>query len=67
MTRLRVTGMTCGHCEMTVRDALSKVTGVTRVVDVSRERNEAIVEGETKTEALIDAVRNQGYQAEAAI
>ncbi len=66
MTKLKVSGMTCGHCEMSVTKALSAVSGVSRVVDVSHQRQEALVEGEAKVEDLIAAVKDVGYEAEAA-
>lgn len=62
---MKVTGMTCGHCEHAVKKALSSVPGVERVVDVSRERNEAIVEGAPEIAALIGAIKEEGYEAEA--
>ena len=64
MTRLKVTGMTCGHCEGAVTKALGAVSGVTRVVEVSRERGEAVVEGAADPQALVAAIREEGYQAE---
>lgn len=66
MISLKVKGMTCGHCEQAVRKALAAVAGVTRVVDVSRERGEARVEGQPDVRALAAAVREQGYEAEVA-
>jgi copper chaperone len=66
MINLKVKGMTCGHCEQAVRKALAAVAGVTRVVDVSRERGEARVEGEANVSELLVAVRAQGYEAEVA-
>jgi len=63
--RLKVNGMTCGHCEHAVMKALAAVPGVERVVDVSRERSEAIVEGSPDVAALVDAVKEEGYEAEA--
>ncbi len=66
MIKLKVTGMTCGHCEMAVRKALTGVAGVTRVVTVSRERSEAVVEGQPDPGALVAAVQGEGYQAELA-
>lgn len=62
--KIKVSGMTCPHCEMTVRKALSNVEGVTRVVTVDRILSEAIVEGNPELSALIDAVKKSGYQAE---
>ena len=66
MIKLKVTGMTCGHCSGAVSKALAKVEGVTNVVEVSHERGEAIVEGAPDVEALIAAITEEGYQAEAA-
>jgi copper chaperone len=62
--KLKVTGMTCGHCERHVKDALSGVPGVTRVVSVDRDRQEAVVEGSAEVSALIAAVEQEGYGAE---
>ena len=65
MIRLKVNGMTCGHCENAVKKALASVPGVERVVDVSRERSEAIVEGSAGIDALVGAIKEEGYEAEA--
>lgn len=65
MIELRVKGMACGHCEKAVAQALAGVPGVTQVVLVSREKNLAVVQGQAKLEALIAAVREEGYEAEA--
>ncbi len=66
MIRLKVTGMTCQHCERAVSEALAGVSGVEEVVTVSRERDEATVAGSPDVGALIAAVKEEGYQAEAA-
>ncbi|HEY5720125.1 MAG TPA: cation transporter [Gammaproteobacteria bacterium] len=66
MIKLKVTGMTCGHCEAAVRKALAAVPGVTAVVSVDRARGEAAVEGQADPAALVAAVVEEGYQAEAA-
>jgi copper chaperone len=66
MIKLRVTGMTCQHCERAVSEALDGVSGVDEVVSVSHERNEATVEGSPDVSALISAVKDEGYEAEAA-
>ena len=63
VTALNVTGMTCGHCVKGVSAALAGVSGVTRVVDVSLERGQAIVEGTATPADLIAAVVEDGYQA----
>jgi len=66
MHKLRVTGMTCGHCEMAVRKALASVAGVREVVSVDREREEAVVEGDPELAALVAAVAEAGFEAETA-
>ena len=63
--KLSVEGMTCDHCVRAVRAALSKVSGVDRVVDVNRERGEAIVDGGADVAALIGAIEEEGYRAKA--
>ena len=65
MIRLKVTGMTCQHCERAVSEALEGVSGVEKVVSVSHERDEATVEGAPEVDALIAAVKEEGYEAEA--
>ncbi len=66
MIELNVEGMTCGHCEQTVRKALAAVPGVTEVVKVDRADNRAVVEGTPALDALISALQEEGYEARAA-
>ena len=66
MIKLNVTGMTCGHCEKAVEKALSEVPGVEKVVKVSRESEEAVVEGNADSAALIAAIEEEGYEAKVA-
>jgi len=61
MTKFKVAGMSCAHCEATVRKALTAVPGVIRVVDVSAERGEVEVEGPAKLLDLEKAVRLAGF------
>ncbi len=65
MIRLTVSGMTCGHCEKAVQQALAAVPGVERVLEVDREKQLAAVEGSADVQALVAAVAAEGYQAEA--
>jgi copper chaperone len=65
MVKLKVEGMTCNHCVMAVKKALSRVPGVERA-EVSLERGEALVEGNADPKALIQAVEEEGYRAEVA-
>ncbi len=66
MIKLKVTGMTCQHCENAVSEALSGVAGVEKVVAVSHQRDEAVVEGSPDIGSLIAAVKQEGYDAEVA-
>ena len=63
VVRLAVSGMTCGHCVQSVTKALEQVPGVEKA-EVSREQGEAIVRGQADSQALIDAIVEEGYQAE---
>jgi copper chaperone CopZ len=61
---LHVEGMTCGHCEKHVGDALGKVPGVS-VLSVSRQDQAArvTVEGTPDERTLVSAVTAAGYTA----
>jgi copper chaperone len=63
MIKLKVTGMTCGHCEAAVKKALSAVPGVDEVVSVDRTQEEAVVEGSPELGALVAAIEEEGYTA----
>ena len=64
--KLKIEGMTCNHCVMAVTKALKSVPGVDKVVEVSLERGEAVVEGNPDLTAIVEAVRDEGYEASAA-
>ena len=63
---LNVTGMTCGHCEMTVKNSLEKINGVKKA-KVNRKKNNAIVtfdnNADIKIIDLLKAVARTGYEA----
>jgi copper chaperone len=62
---LRVTGMSCGHCEMRVANALRGVDGVKDAkADHGKGTATVTVEGDVSAEALVAAVEQAGYQAE---
>jgi len=63
-TTITVEGMSCDHCEQTVEDALRDVSGVTDAT-ADREGERAVVEGEADAAALVSAVEDAGYTAEA--
>jgi mercuric ion binding protein len=60
---LAVSQMTCSACPITVKKALRKVDGVTKV-DVSLEKQQAVVtydDTKTNVERLIKATTDAGY------
>ena len=66
-TELRVTGMTCGHCEMRVSNALKNMPGVKdATADLKVGRAVVTTEREVPVDALIAAVKQAGYDAEPA-
>lgn len=66
MIRLRIEGMTCGHCVKAVESALWQLPGVDRVAEVGLERGKALIFGELETAALIAALREESYEARVA-
>jgi copper chaperone len=64
-TRLKIDGMTCGHCVQAVEKALKNQTGV-RNATVHLDSGAADVEYEEKEvapEQLVAAVEEEGYAA----
>ncbi|PYD02249.1 heavy-metal-associated domain-containing protein [Microbacterium esteraromaticum] len=63
-SQFQVTGMTCGHCEMSVREEVEKIAGV-ESIDVSAQTGRLVVTSaaEVDTDAVIAAVDEAGYQA----
>ncbi len=62
---LHITGMSCASCVGRVEKALNAVEGVTEA-NVNLATETAQIKGEANAEALINAVRNAGYEAEPA-
>ena len=61
-TQFQVTGMTCGHCEMSVREEVSEISGV-KGVEVSHETGLLSVSSEQPVDesAVLAAVEEAGY------
>jgi len=57
-----VDGMTCAHCQRAVQNAIAALPGVNEV-QVDLRASKAIVHGCVEEEALIRAIRNEGYEA----
>jgi copper chaperone len=62
-TQFKVTGMTCGHCEMSVREEVQEVPGVDSV-EVSHQSGQLTVTsaGPVDEAAVVAAVQEAGYQ-----
>jgi len=62
-TELKVEGMSCGHCKISVEKALKSVPGVENV-EVFLDQGRAIVQGNAALDRLIEAVQEEGYSAQ---
>ena len=62
MTQLKVEGMTCSHCQSSVKRALESVDGV-QGAEVNLADGTARVEGDADPAKLVAAVQEEGYQA----
>ncbi|SRR5260370_14637404 len=63
---LNVSGMTCPVCPVTVKKALEKVPGVSKV-EVRFEKKQVLVtfdDAKTNTDALVKATTNAGYPSQ---
>jgi mercuric ion binding protein len=63
---LNVSGMTCPACPITVKKALEKVPGVSKV-DIQFEKKQVLVtfdDSKTNTDALVKATTNAGYPSQ---
>lgn len=59
----QVTGMTCGHCETSVRDKVSTVPGV-QEIEISASTGRLVVTSDRPVDnAVLAAVDEAGYQA----
>lgn len=63
-SEFQVTGMTCGHCELSVREEVGQVPGVEQI-QVSAQTGRLVVSGAETVEAskVLAAVDEAGYSA----
>ena len=63
-TQFQVTGMTCGHCEMSIREEVSEVPGV-EDIQVSAQTGTLVVTGSGSLDdaQILAAVAEAGYSA----
>jgi copper chaperone len=65
-TTLKVTGMTCGMCVKHVTEAIESVPGVSSVQVDLASGTATLNPGEASIESIIDAIQEEGYEAEEA-
>ncbi|WP_347125467.1 heavy-metal-associated domain-containing protein [Microbacterium sp. SY138] len=60
----QVTGMTCGHCEMSIREEVSQIPGVDEI-EVSAQTGKLVVSSASDLDdaAVLAAVDEAGYSA----
>lgn len=56
-----VSGMTCGHCELSVREEVEALPGVSAAV-ADRESGTLVVDGSATRDEVAAAVREAGYE-----
>ncbi|NMA86597.1 MAG: heavy-metal-associated domain-containing protein [Tissierellia bacterium] len=58
---IEIEGMSCNHCVMAVKNALSEIAGVSNV-EVELDNNRALVEGEKLEDNILkEAIEEAGY------
>lgn len=62
---ITVRGMSCGHCEIAVQDAIRKLPGVKKAKASKRKKQAAVEynEAEVSLGQIVDAVNAIGYEA----
>ncbi len=62
--RYQVTGMTCGHCEMSIREEVEEIPGIEEIA-ISAQTGELVVSGrgEIDDAQVLAAVAEAGYTA----
>lgn len=63
-TEYQVTGMTCGHCEMSIREEVSQIPGIEKI-EVSAQSGKLVVSSASSVDdaAVLAAVDEAGYSA----
>lgn len=63
-SEFQVTGMTCGHCEMSIREEVSQIPGVVEI-QVSAQTGKLVISSESPVDdaAVFAAVDEAGYSA----
>lgn len=59
---IKIKGMTCGHCQKRVEDALNELTGLEAKVNLKKEEAVITVKDEWNEETVRTAISNAGYE-----
>lgn len=63
-TEYQVTGMTCGHCEMSVREEVEQIPGVEEIAVSATTGKLVVTSADTINDTrVLDAVKEAGYAA----
>lgn len=63
-TEYRVTGMTCGHCELSVREEVEQIDGVEEIAVSAADGSLRVTSaGALDDAAVLEAVSGAGYAA----
>ena len=63
-SEFQVTGMTCGHCEMSVREEVGEIAGVSEIQVSAQTGRLLVTSAETIDDAtVLAAVEEAGYSA----
>ncbi|WP_022892508.1 heavy-metal-associated domain-containing protein [Agromyces subbeticus] len=63
-SEFQVTGMTCGHCEMSVREEVGQIAGVADIAVSAQTGKLAVTGADTIDDAqILAAVEEAGYSA----
>ncbi len=62
---IKVEGMSCGHCEIAMQDAIRKLPGIKKAKASKRKKEAAVEYDETLVtlEQIIEAINATGYEA----
>ena len=60
--KIKIDGMSCNHCKMTVEKILSKIEAV-KSFEVNLEQGEAVIIGNTDPKLVIEEINKAGYRA----
>lgn len=59
---VKIKGMTCGHCQKKVEDALNKLSGLEAAVNLKKEEATIKVTGEWDEQLVRTTITDAGYE-----